>query len=87
VLDAVEQIDLSGVYGVYRADDWGRAAFDPQMMVALLLYADTFPNTALIDVWTPERARRRPPGGAREAARRTPANVTGRNIPARSPCQ
>jgi transposase len=39
VLDAVEQIDLSGIYGSYRADGWGRAAFDPQMMVALLLYA------------------------------------------------
>lgn len=39
VLDAVEQIDLSAVYGAYRADGWGRAAFDPQMMVALLLYA------------------------------------------------
>lgn len=39
VLDAVEQIDLSAVYAAYRADGWGRAAFDPQMMVALLLYA------------------------------------------------
>jgi hypothetical protein len=36
VLDAVEQIDLGGVYGAYRADGWGRAAFDPQMMVAQL---------------------------------------------------
>ncbi len=39
VLDAVEQVDLSAVYDAYRADGWGRAAFDPQMMVALLLYA------------------------------------------------
>ncbi len=39
VLDAVKQIDLSAIYGVYRADGWGRAAFDPQMMAALLLYA------------------------------------------------
>ena len=39
VLDAVEQIDLSTIYGAYRTDGWGRAAFDPQMMVALLLYA------------------------------------------------
>jgi transposase len=39
VLDAVEQIDLSAVYDAYRADGWGRAAFDPSMMVALLLYA------------------------------------------------
>jgi transposase len=39
VLDAVEEIDLSAFYGAYREDGWGRAAFAPQMMVALLLYA------------------------------------------------
>jgi transposase len=39
VLDAVEEIDLSGFYGVYREGGWGRAAFEPAMMVALLLYA------------------------------------------------
>jgi len=39
VLDAVEELDLGAFYGGYRADGWGRAAFDPQMMVALLLYA------------------------------------------------
>jgi transposase len=39
VLDAVDEIDLSAFYRVYRNDGWGRAAFEPQMMVALLLYA------------------------------------------------
>src|SRR6266496_3534140 len=39
VLDAVEEIDLSAFYGGYREDGWGRAAFEPAMMVALLLYA------------------------------------------------
>jgi transposase len=39
VLDAVDEIDLSAFYAAYRGDGWGRAAFDPQMMVALLLYA------------------------------------------------
>lgn len=39
VLDVVEEMDLSAVYGEYRADGHGRAAFDPAMMVALLLYA------------------------------------------------
>jgi transposase len=39
VLDAVETIDLSGFYCAYRQDGWGRSAFDPQMMVGLLLYA------------------------------------------------
>jgi transposase len=39
VLDAVDEIDLGAFYAAYRDDGWGRAAFDPQMMVALLLYA------------------------------------------------
>ena len=39
VLDAVDEIDLSAFYGDYRDDGWGRAAFEPAMMVALLLYA------------------------------------------------
>jgi transposase len=39
VLDAVETMDLAEFYGVYRADGHGRAAHDPAMMVALLLYS------------------------------------------------
>ena len=39
LLDAVEQINLDEIYGSYRADGWGRAAFDPGMMVTLLLYS------------------------------------------------
>jgi transposase len=39
VLDAVEQMDLEPFFSAYRADGWGRAAHDPQMMVALVLYA------------------------------------------------
>ena len=39
VLDAVAAIDLSKFYLKYRADGWGRAAYDPEMMVSLLLYA------------------------------------------------
>ena len=39
VIDAVEELDLDGFYAAYRGDGWGRAAFDPKMMVALLLYA------------------------------------------------
>lgn len=39
VVDAVDEMDLTAFYGAYRRDGWGRAAFDPQMMVALLLYA------------------------------------------------
>src|ERR1700733_11655870 len=39
VLGAVEQMDLDGFYGAYRANGQGRAADDPAMMVALLLYS------------------------------------------------
>ncbi len=39
VLDSVAELDLDGFYSAYRADGWGAAAHDPQMMVALLLYA------------------------------------------------
>jgi len=39
VLAAVEEMDLSAFYASYRQDGHGRAAHDPAMMVALLLYA------------------------------------------------
>ncbi len=39
VLDSVAELDLEAFYGAYRRDGWGAAAHDPQMMVALLVYA------------------------------------------------
>lgn len=39
VVDAVAAMDLSVFYGRYRDDGWGRAAYDPAMMVALTLYS------------------------------------------------
>jgi len=39
VLDAVATLDLERFRRRYRVDGQGRAAFDPEMMVALLLYA------------------------------------------------
>ena len=36
---AVGQMDLSRFYAKRRADGWGAAAFEPSMMVSLLLYA------------------------------------------------
>jgi transposase len=39
ILEAVEGMDLSDFYSDYRADGHGRPAYDPRMMVALLLYA------------------------------------------------
>ncbi len=38
VLDAVAALDLGEFRRLYRADGHGRAAFDPEMMVGLLLY-------------------------------------------------
>ncbi|MFH1141372.1 MAG: IS1182 family transposase [Chloroflexota bacterium] len=38
-IDAVSQMDLSEFYTSYRNDGWGAAAYDPSMMVAVLLYA------------------------------------------------
>ena len=39
VLESVEEMDLSAFYAAYRPDGHGRPAYDPAMMVALLLYA------------------------------------------------
>jgi transposase len=39
VIDAVAQIDLDAFYRAYRADGHGHAAYDPSMMVTLLMYA------------------------------------------------
>src|SRR5215213_8991918 len=39
VIDAVAALDLRSFYAAYRADGHGRAAHDPAMMVALLLYS------------------------------------------------
>ena len=38
-LEAVDELDLSAFYSTYRADDHGRAAHHPSMMVALYIYA------------------------------------------------
>src|SRR5881275_1372389 len=39
VIDVVGQMDLSAFYGAYRADGHGRAAYEPSLMVTLVLYA------------------------------------------------
>jgi transposase len=39
VLDAVAGMDLAAFYRVYRMDGHGRPAYEPSMMVALLLYS------------------------------------------------
>jgi transposase len=39
VIDAVAEMELSAFYAAYRADGHGRAAYEPSLMVALVLYA------------------------------------------------
>jgi transposase len=39
VIAAVDQMDLAAFYAAYRADGHGRAAYDPAVMVGLVLYA------------------------------------------------
>jgi hypothetical protein len=46
VLDAVATLDLGEFRRRYRADGHGRAAFDPEMMVALPRHLDRLPATA-----------------------------------------
>ena len=39
ILDVVEQMDLKEFYAAYREDGWGAAAYNPGMMVGILLFA------------------------------------------------
>ena len=39
VIAAVAEMDLSAFYAAYRADGHGRAAYEPSLMVVLVLYA------------------------------------------------
>jgi transposase len=39
ILGAVDQMDLAAFYGAYRENGQGQAAYEPSMMVALLLYS------------------------------------------------
>src|SRR2546428_1938871 len=39
ILDTVEELDLAPFYAAYRADGHGRAAYEPSMVVAVILYA------------------------------------------------
>ena len=39
VIETVERLDLAAFYAAYRVDGHGRAAYDPAVMVSLLMYA------------------------------------------------
>jgi transposase len=58
VLDVVDQLDLGPFLKAYRADGHGRAAYEPRMLLAVLLYGATAPGSA-------------PPARSNAAARKT----------------
>jgi len=39
IIDVVTQMNLEPFYAKYRTDGWGNAAYEPKMMVSLMLYA------------------------------------------------
>jgi len=39
IIDVVKEFDVTSFYRKHRSDGWGRAAYEPMMMVSLLLYA------------------------------------------------
>lgn len=41
VIDAVKEMELEAFYAAYRADGHGRAAYDPQMMLTVILFQIT----------------------------------------------
>ena len=60
VKDVVESVDLSAFYGSYRANGQGAAAFDPAMMVAVLMYAHAVGvRSSRASSWPAESARPR----------------------------
>jgi transposase len=78
VLDAVAALDLGGFRGRYRADGHGRAAFDPEMMIALLLYGYCQGERSSRVTGEAVRARRRLPGDLR---RPVPGSCHHRPVP------
>ena len=60
VLESVAELDLDLFYSAYRSDGWGAATHDPQMMVALLIYAySTGVRSAPMHTWAPGPCARR----------------------------
>src|SRR4051794_25544664 len=80
VLDAVAELDLSMVYADYRDDGRGRPAYEPSMMVALLLYAYARGNRSSRGIeraCIEDIAYRVVTGKSRPITRRSPSSAAG----------
>ncbi len=66
VIDAVAEMDLDEFFADYRADGHGRAAYEPSMMVALVLYAYATGQRSIARDRAPLPSGRRLPGDHRQ---------------------
>src|SRR4051795_4787235 len=89
VLDAVESMELDAFYSAYRVDGRARPAFDPAMMVALMLYAYARGNRSsraieracLEDIaYRVIAAQRKPDPATMRALCRAPPGRAGRRV-------
>src|SRR4051794_39231906 len=80
VLEAVGELDLSAFYADYRADGHGRPAYEPSMMVALLLYAYARGNRssrAIERAWSRTSRIALWPATSRRTTRRSRSSAAG----------
>ena len=70
VLDVVSELDLDAFYGEYREDGRGGAAYDPALVLAVLVYAYCVGERSSTTHRAPARRRRRLPGRGCEPATR-----------------
>ena len=78
VIDAVAALDLAAFCAVYREDGHGRAAHEPSMMVALLLYAYAIGERSSRRIERRWATRDLAQNGARDKRRDQPAGEPGR---------
>ena len=81
VIDAVGEMDLDAFYAAYRVDGRSRPAYDPAMMVALLLYAYARGIAVLAGDRAGVRRGRRVPGDRGAAAARSRDDRAVRRAP------
>ena len=76
IVDAVSQMDLREFYTAYRSDGWGAVAYDPGMMVAILLYGYCLRCTQFQAHSACSGGRCRIPGGGGQPAARLPYHLS-----------